>query len=230
MHAPRTVRACRQSQAIDCRRHEGGHGRPLAEIRARKRSQAHDCVGNLGAVVRRVQDGELADIVILPGQGIDGLVKDGKARADDRAVLARSGIGVAVRKDASRPDISTPEAFKRVMLAARSITYLDPAGGGTSGIHIARVLDRLGIADEMRAKTILHANARAAGSLVAGGDAEIGMNLIQEFMPLPDIDLVGPLPSDLQNTLVFFGVIMTGARDRLASKALIGRASCRERV
>jgi len=177
--------------------------------------------GNLGAVVRRVQDGELADIVILPGQGIDGLVKDGKARADDRAVLARSGIGVAVRKDASRPDISTPEAFKRAMLAARSITYLDPAGGGTSGIHIARVLDRLGIADEMRAKTILHANARAAGSLVAGGDAEIGMNLIQEFMPLPDIDLVGPLPSDLQNTLVFFGVIMTGARDRLASKALI---------
>ena len=177
--------------------------------------------GNLGAIVRRVQDGELADIVVLPGQGIDGLVKDGKARADDRTVLARSGIGVAVSKGAPKPDISAPEAFKQALLAAKSITYLDPAGGGTSGVHVARVLDRLGIAEEMRAKTVFHANARAAGILVAGGDAEIGINLIQELMPLAEIDLVGPLPSDLQNTLVFFAVIMTAARNPPVAKALI---------
>lgn len=177
--------------------------------------------GNLGAVVRRIQDGELADVVILPGQGIDGLVKDGKARADDRAVLARSGIGVAVRRGAPKPDISTPEAFKRVLLAAKSVTYLDPTGGGTSGIHVARVLDRLGIADEMKAKTVFHANARAAGILVARGEAEIGINLIQELMPLPEIDMVGPLPGDLQNTLVFFAVIMTEAREPLASRGLV---------
>jgi len=177
--------------------------------------------GNLGAVVRRIQDGEQADVVILPGQGIDGLVKDGKARTDDRAVLARSGIGVAVRKGTPKPDISTPEAFKRALLAAKSVTYLDPVGGGTSGIHVARVLDHLGIVDEMKAKTVFHVNARAAGILVARGEAEIGINLIQELMPLPEIDVIGPLPADLQNTLVFSAVIMTGAREPLASKALV---------
>ncbi len=177
--------------------------------------------GNLGTLVRRLQGGEPADVVILPGQGVDGLVKDGRARAEDRAVLARSGVGVAIRKGAPKPDISTPEALRRTLLAAKSITYLDPAGGGTSGVHVAKVLDRLGISDEMRAKTVFHANARAAGILVANGDAEIGINLIQELMPLPDIDLVGPLPRELQNTLVFFAVVTTGARDPLASKALV---------
>jgi molybdate transport system substrate-binding protein len=137
------------------------------------------------------------------------------------AVLARAGIGVIVRKGAAKPDISTPEALKRVLLAARSVTYLDPAAGGTSGVHFAKVLDRLGITAEMKAKTVLHPNARAAGALVANGDAEIGINLVQELIALPGIDLVGPLPAALQNTLVFAAVIMTAARDAVAAKGLI---------
>jgi molybdate transport system substrate-binding protein len=136
-------------------------------------------------------------------------------------VLARSGIGVIVRKGAPKPDISMPEALKHTLLAAKSITYLDPAAGGTSGIHFAKVLDRLGIAVEMKPKTVLHPNARAAGSLVANGEAEIGINLIQELMPLPGVDLVGPLPGDLQNTLVFTAAVVTGAKDTTSAKALI---------
>jgi molybdate transport system substrate-binding protein len=168
-----------------------------------------------------VQSGEAADVITIPRQGVDRLVKDDKANAGTVAVLARAGIGVVVRKGAPKPDISTPEALKRALLAAKSITYLDPAAGGTSGVHFANVLDRLGIAAEMKPKTVLHANARAAGVLVTNGEAEIGINLIQELIPLPGIDLVGPLPGDLQNTLVFTAVVMTGAKDAAAAKALI---------
>lgn len=175
----------------------------------------------LGVIVQRIQSGEAADVITIPRQGVDRLVKDDKANAGTVAVLARAGIGLVVRKGAPKPDISTPEALKRALLAAKSITYLDPAAGGTSGVHFANVLDRLGIAAEMKPKTVLHANARAAGVLVTNGEAEIGINLIQELIPLPGIDLVGPLPGDLQNTLVFAAVVMTGAKDAAAAKALI---------
>jgi molybdate transport system substrate-binding protein len=148
-------------------------------------------------------------------------VKEGKASAGTVTVLARAGYAVVVRKGAPKPDIATPEALKRALLAAKSITYLDPAAGGTSGVHFMRVLDRLGIAAEMKPKTILHPNAHAAGVLVANGEAEIGINLIQELMPLPGIEIVGPLPGDLQNTLAFAAVVMTGAKDAAAAKALI---------
>ncbi len=177
--------------------------------------------GTLGALVKRVQDGETADVIVLPQQGIDGFVKDGKAEASNVSVLARSGVGVAVRKGAPKPDISTPEALKRTLLAAKSIAYLDPAGGGASGVHFAKVLDRLRITDEMKPKTILHANARAGGVLVASGDAEIGVNVMQELIPLPGIDLVGPLPAELQNTVVYAATIMTSAKDAAASKVLV---------
>ena len=92
----------------------------------------------LGGVVKRVQDGETADVVVIPQQGIDTLVKDGKAPAGKVTVLARSGIVVAVRKGAPKPDISSPDALKRTLLAAKSIAYVDPASGGASGIHFAR--------------------------------------------------------------------------------------------
>lgn len=175
----------------------------------------------LGVIVDRVHNGEAADVVALPRQGIGRLVKDGKADGGTVAVLARAGIGMIVRKGAPKPDISTSEALKRILLAAKSITYLDPAAGGTSGVHFAQVLDRLGIAAAMKPKTVLHPNARAAGALVANGDAEIGINLIQELIALPGIDLVGPLPADLQNTLVFEAVIMADAKDAAAARALI---------
>src|SRR5438132_3583283 len=107
----------------------------------------------LGAAVKRVQDGETADVVVIPQQGIDSFVKDGKAVAGNVTVLARSGIVVAVRKGAPKPDISSPDALKRTLLAAKSIAYVDPARGGASGIHFAKVPDRLRIANAMPSKT-----------------------------------------------------------------------------
>ena len=128
---------------------------------------------------------------------------------------------MAVRKGAPKPDISSPEAFKRTLLAAKSITYPDPASGGASGIHFAKVLDRLGIANEMKSKTVFPNKPPRIGDLVANGEAEIGVQPIQELMSVAGIEIVGPLPGDLQDTVVFAAAIMAGAKDTEASKALV---------
>ncbi|MGH8064149.1 MAG: molybdate ABC transporter substrate-binding protein [Candidatus Entotheonellia bacterium] len=176
-----------------------------------------------GATVKRAQDGETADVVIALRQGIDGLVKDGKAAADNVTVLARSGIVVLVRKGAPKPDISSPDALQRTLLAAKAISYVDPASGGASGIHFAKVLDRLGIANEMQSKTVFPnpKTPAAVGVVVANGEAEIGVHVIQEVISVAGIEIVGPLPGDLQNTIVFATAIMASAKDAAAAKALV---------
>jgi molybdate transport system substrate-binding protein len=176
-----------------------------------------------GATVKRVQGGEAFDVVITLRQGIDTLVKDGKAPAGNVTALASAGISVAIRKGAPKPDISSPDALKRTLLAARSISYVDPASGGASGIHFAKVLDRLGIASEMKSKTAFPNPKTPAdvGVLVANGEAEIGVHIIQELMPVAGIDIVGPLPGDLQNTIVFVAAVMASAKDAEAAKALV---------
>ena len=132
-----------------------------------------------GAIVKRALGGEIADVVILPRPGIDSLLKDGKAVPGNVTAVARSGIGVAVRKGAPKPDISSPEALKRTLLAARSIAYSNPAAGTASGVHFAKVLDRLGIANEMKPKTVFpkadfSPKGGVVGELVANGEAEQG--------------------------------------------------------
>ena len=174
-----------------------------------------------GGFVKRVQDGETADVVVIPRQGIDSFVKDGKAVAGNVTVVARSGTGVAVRKGAPKPDISSPEALRRALLAAKSISYSNPADGGASGIHFAKVLDRLGIANEMKSKTVFPKTPGGVGALVANGEAELGVQQIQDLIQAAGIELVGPLPGDLQDTIVFSAAIMAGARDAAASKALV---------
>ncbi len=177
--------------------------------------------GNLAVIVKRVQDGETADVVITPRQGIDGFVKDGKADASNVTALARTGTGVVVRKGAPKPDISSPEALKRTLLAAKSINYADPALGGAPGIHFAKVLDRLGIANEMKPKTIYAKDTRDTGVQIANGKAEIGVGQLQQLMSVAGIDIVGLLPGDLQDTIVFTAAIMAGAKDAAAAKALV---------
>lgn len=174
-----------------------------------------------GATVKRAQDGEAADVVIAPRPGIEGLVKNRKVAADNVTALASTGISVAVRKGASKPDISSPEALKRALLAAKSITYLNPADGGASGIHFAKVLDRLGIANEMKSKTIFAPKTTAVGAMVANGEAEIGVLQFQLLFAVAGIEIIGPLPGDLQDATVFAAAIMDDAKEAEAAKALI---------
>jgi molybdate transport system substrate-binding protein len=175
----------------------------------------------LGGVVKRVQGGETTDVVVIPRQGIDGFVKERKVAADNVTVIARSGLGVAVRQGAPKPDISSPEALKRTLLAAKSITYSNPALGGASGIQFAKVLERLGIADEMKPKTVFQPKAGLVGVLVANGEAELAVQQIQELVPVAGIEVVGPLPGDLQEPIVFSAAIMGSGKDTEASKALV---------
>jgi molybdate transport system substrate-binding protein len=189
-----------------------------------ERATGHTLVfkfGPAGGVAELVQAGEAADVVITTPREIDGFRKDGKAIADDVTVIARSGIGVAVRKGAPKPDITSPAALKRTLLAAKSITYSDPALGGAAAIHFIKVLNRLGIANEMKAKTVLSKSGSDTGVLVANGKAEIGVQVTQLLIPVAGIEIVGPLPGDLQNTVFFSAAIMSAARSAEASKALI---------
>ena len=178
-------------------------------------------IATLGPALKRIQDGETYDVVWLPRPGIESLAKEGKAVASTVTVIASTGIGVAVRKGAPKPDISSPEAFKRAMLAAKSITHGNPKYGGLSGIHVVKVFERLGIAEEMKSKTVLLDKAGLAGVFVANGEAEIVVQPIQELMVVAGIDIVGPLPGDLQDTVVYPAAVMASAKDAEASKALV---------
>ena len=173
-----------------------------------------------GAVANSVQKGEAADIVISSVPLIDQLQAQGKVVAGSRVNIAKVGVGVFVRKGAAKPDISSAEAFKRSMLAARSIAYPDPAGGGASGIYVAGLLERLGIAGEMKPKTKLSTLETLYAS-VASGEVEIGFNQISEILAQPTVELAGPLPSAIQNYTQFAPGIVTGSGQTDAAGALV---------
>lgn len=178
-----------------------------------------------GLIVKRVEGGETADVVMINRVGIERLTEMGKVVRGSVTDLAASGVGVAVRRGAPKPDISSPEAFRRAMLAAKSIACTDPAIGGSSGVHIAKVFERLGISEEVRPKLVLVRTPQQAktmpGDMVAAGKAEIALHQMQELMAVPGIDIVGPLPGALQERFVFSAAIMTQANDVEAAKAFI---------
>src|SRR5215813_6016518 len=176
--------------------------------------------GTAGAVADRVQKGEAADIVISSVPLIDQLQAQGRVVAGSRVNIAKVGVGVFVRKGAVKPDISSADAFKRSMLAARSIAYPDPAGGGASGIYVASLLERLGIAAEMKPKTKL-ATLGTLYASVASGDVEMGFNQVSEILAQPTIELVAPLPSAIQNYTQFAPGIVTGSSQADAARALV---------
>jgi molybdate transport system substrate-binding protein len=173
-------------------------------------------------IERRIAKGEIVDVVMSGSAAVDNLVQQGKIARGDQLILARVGIGVAVRAGAPKPDISSIESFRRTLLAAKSIVYTDPAVGGASGIHFEKVLDRLGIAKEIKAKSILNARAATTPSaeIVARGEAELGIQLISEIVSVPGAELLGPLPGELQAFNVIRAGIVTAAREPDAAKAL----------
>jgi molybdate transport system substrate-binding protein len=173
-------------------------------------------------IAKRVVNGEIVDVV-MSGATVDNLVKQGKIAPGDRIILARVGIGVAVRAGAPKPDISSPEALKRTLLAAKSIVYTDPAIGGASGIQFEKVIDRLGIAKEIKAKSILNARAatKPSAEFVARGEAELGIQLISEIVSVPGAELLGPLPGDLQAMTAILAGIVTTAPEPDAARALL---------
>ncbi len=177
--------------------------------------------GNAGAIADRFQKGEVADLVINAAPLMDQLRAQGKVLAGDRIIIAAVGVGVFVRPGPAKPDISSADVFKRTLLAARSIIYPDPAGGGASGIYMASLLERMGIAAEMKPKTKLSPSANVLYASVASGDVEIGFQQISEILAQPTVEFAGPLPPAIQNYTQFVPGIVTGSGQADAARALV---------
>ena len=174
--------------------------------------------GSTNALLKDIKGGVGGDVAVLTAEAVDELIEQGKAVAGSRVDLARSRIGVAVRKGAKQPDIASPEALKRALIAASSIAH---SKTGLSGLYFPTVLARLGIADAIKSKIVTPDPGTPVGEVVANGDAEIGIQQISELLPVPGIEIVGPLPEPLQKITTFSGGVLAAAKEPSLAEALL---------
>jgi molybdate transport system substrate-binding protein len=168
-------------------------------------------------IMKRMKAGEDTDLLILARSAVDELIGLGKVVPGSRVDLAKSGVGVAVRAGAPKPDISSGDALKRALLAAKSIGY----SSGPSGAYLAGLFQRMGIADELKPKIRQTPPGAAVGDLIARGEAEIGFQQVSELLSIKGIDFVGPLPPEVQQITVFSAGLHVAARDPTAARALV---------
>jgi molybdate transport system substrate-binding protein len=153
--------------------------------------------GSVGAIQGKLKGGARADLVILSTAATLAAEKDGQARAGSRAVVGRVAIGVAVRVGTPAPDIATPDAFKKALLAAKSVSYTDPAGGGTAAVFVAGLMERLAVVDAIKGKALKFNTGREVVAAVMKGDAELGIGFTSEFVPIKGLRVVGALPAEI---------------------------------
>jgi molybdate transport system substrate-binding protein len=178
--------------------------------------------GPSGGLARRFNGGEPADLIVVDSKALDELIKQGKV-ALGRTDVARTGIGIAVRKGAPKPDVSSAEALKHALLAAKSIGHTAPAGGGVTAAHVMGVFEKLGIAADVAPKVKLAAggpNGRVS-VLVSSGEAEIGLQQVSELMSNPEVEVIGMLPAELQQMTIYSAGVTTSARQVEPAKAFI---------
>jgi len=178
----------------------------------------------VGALTKRIDGGETFDLAVLTPAAVDDLAPKGKFVAGSRKNLARVGVGVVVKEGAPKPDIGSVDAFKKALLAAKSVAYIDPAAGGSSGIYVAGLLDKLGIAGEVKPKAKLIPGG-AVAQHIANGEAELGIHQISEILPVKGATLVGPLPAEIQNYTVYAAGLGANAKESAAAKMLLDALS-----
>jgi molybdate transport system substrate-binding protein len=176
--------------------------------------------GTAGELQKRIDGGEAFDVAVISPVVVEALTDKGRIVRGSRHDLATVGVGVVVKEGTPKPDISTVEAFKQTMLAAKSIAYIDPKSGGTTGIYIEKLMDRLGIGEAVRAKAKLKMGGYVA-DLVVSGEAEIGLHQISEIVPVKGAVLVGPLPKEIQNITTYSAGLSTTTKNQDAAQALI---------
>jgi len=178
--------------------------------------------GPSGGLKRRYDEGRPADMIMVASTEIDDMIKQGTV-APGRTDVAQTGIGICVKKGAPHPDVSTPEALKAALLAAKSVGHTAPAGGGITAKHVQNVFVRLGIADQVTPKVKLAAggpNGRVS-VLVSSGEADIGLQQISELMTNPGVDVIGLLPRELQQITIYSAGVIANAKQPDAAKAFI---------
>lgn len=174
-----------------------------------------------GAVADKVRNGEAADVAVSGAGAMDQLSKQRKLQPGSTIALVKVGAGALVRKGAAKPDISTVERLKAALLAAKAISYTDPALGGPVGIYIGKLMDKLGIGPEMKRKTKLSGPGEAVSTTVVNGEADIGFIMINEILADPRVDFAGPLPPPVQYYTTFTGGIVAASKHQDAARAFI---------
>lgn len=183
-----------------------------------------------GALLRRIGGGEAFDLVVLTPGALDELTKAGKIAPGSATKLARVAIGVAVKRGAPLPDIGTVAAFQNTLLSARAVAYIDPAAGGSSGIYLSQLFEKMGIADRIKPKAVLVPGGLVAQRLVTD-QADIAIHQISEILAVPGAVLVGPIPVEIQNYTVYAGALSADGKSLDAARALLAAlrsASARE--
>jgi molybdate transport system substrate-binding protein len=198
---------------------------PLAAVAERFRTETGHRVrfvyGTAGGLARRAASLEPADVIVTGARSLDDLIARGVAAGDTRVAVGTVGVGIAVRAGTPLPDVSTPEALRRTLLAAASIGYADPARGGQGGIHFAAVVERLGLTETLGPRTRLFAEGLQGLERAAAGEVALAVAPISEILPVPGLALAGPLPPPLQARLAYAAALLarSGAPD--AGRALL---------
>ena len=178
-------------------------------------------VDTTGALQKHLRSGEKADIILVSAPGMDALEKEHLIMPGTRVELANAAIGVSVHAGAASPDISSPEAFKKAMLAAHSISYVDPKSGGTSGGYLDGLFQRMGIADEVKKKVVFGYQGSQVADAVATGRAELGLTFISEMLPNKGVKIAGPLPAAIQSATNYAVAIPVGSPNPEAARAFV---------
>jgi molybdate transport system substrate-binding protein len=191
-----------------------------------ERESGHKLVFSFGPsarIAKMVADGEVNDVAIVTDHGHEHLTRQGKFVPGLRADIARSAMALAVQQGAKRPDISTAEKFKEAMLAAKSLGMSNPVGGGQSGANLIKIFERLGITEAMQAKCVYGPGGPAGliGHFLVRKEVEIGIQQLPELMAVPGIDIVGPLPDEIQAKTVFSAGLSATAENTETGRALI---------
>lgn len=182
-------------------------------------------VDTTGALQKRLRSGETADIILVSAQGMDQLEHDHLILPGSQTEIAIATIGVSVRRGAASPDLFTPDAFKRVMLAAHSIALVDPKAGGTSGIYLDTLFQRLGIADDVKKKAVWANQGSQVAAAVASGNAELGLTFISEMLPNKGVRIAGPLPDAIQSPTAYVVAIPASSTHQRDARAFLAAVS-----
>jgi molybdate transport system substrate-binding protein len=177
-----------------------------------------------GGLLRRVRAGEKFDLLVMPLPGLQQLAGEGAVAPAGLVPLARVGIGVAVKQGAPLPDVSSTAAFRAALLAARNVAYIDPAAGGSSGIYLAQLFERMGIAAQIKPKAVLVPGGLVAQRLLTG-EADLAVHQISEILAVPGAALVGPIPAEVQNYTVYAAALPANAPSEAARQLLSALAA-----
>jgi molybdate transport system substrate-binding protein len=175
----------------------------------------------MGAITERIRSGEAADLVISSRQSVGALLNEQKIEAGTQALISKVGVGVVVPSGSPMPAVGTVEDFARSLAAATTIVYADPGRGGAAGIHIARILAQLGLAERLKPKTVLAAGGDVTEVTLAQGEGAVGMTQISEILGKPGAAFAGPLPRELQNYTIFASGRPAGAKHPEIADALL---------